>query len=362
MDENLKEVIGDRKIILLMKFGSHLYGTNTPESDIDYKGVYMPTKEEIFLNKIPKCIQFSSGDPNAKNTKEDVDIELYSLHYFLELAFKGETVAIDMLHCNKESCMDYTQVWTFIHKHRNLFYTNNLKGFVEYCRKQAAKYGIKGSRIADARTVSTFLGNQIWGYGGMRSMDYVWDKLPKGDHIHFVTGGKKDSTEVFYQVCGKRLQRTARMSYCKDILDKFIESYGHRAKEAEKNKGIDWKAVSHAIRHALQIRDIFTDGDIIFPLKGADFLRSVKLGKFDYLTAVAPVLESLMDDIEILSKTTNLPSKVNQKFWNNWLMMVMAEEIEKATICGACNGRGFFLDPDDFANTCEYCHGSGKKR
>jgi len=332
MNEHLKEVIGNRKIILLMKFGSHLYGTETKESDSDYKGIFMPTKEEILLNKIPKCIQFSSGNPNAKNIKEDIDIELYSLHYFLELAFKGETVAIDMLHVNRESCIEYTQVWTFIHKHKNLFYTNNLKGFVGYCRKQAAKYGIKGSRIADARKVSDFLGNQIWKYGAIRSMSYVWDKLPKGDHIHFVTGGKKDSTEVFYQVCGKRLQKTANISYCKDILDKFIESYGHRAKEAEKNKGIDWKAVSHAIRYAWQIRDLFTKGDIIFPLKNADFLRNVKMGKFNYLTQVAPILESLMNEIEILSQTTNLPNKVNQKFWNNWLMMVITEEIEKATI------------------------------
>ena len=42
------------QIICLMKFGSHLYGTNTTDSDTDYKGVYMPTKRQILLGKCPK--------------------------------------------------------------------------------------------------------------------------------------------------------------------------------------------------------------------------------------------------------------------------------------------------------------------
>ena len=28
--------------------------------------------------------------------------------------------------------------------------------------------------------------------------------------------------------------------------------------------------------------------------------------------------------------------------------------------CGACNGKGFCLAPDDFADTCSYCNGTGK--
>lgn len=36
--------------ILEMKFGSHLYGTNTPNSDLDYKAIYLPTAREIILD------------------------------------------------------------------------------------------------------------------------------------------------------------------------------------------------------------------------------------------------------------------------------------------------------------------------
>ena len=54
-------------IVVKMKFGSHLYGTATPKSDIDYKGVYLPSREEILLGKIPKCHSYSSGNDMSKN-------------------------------------------------------------------------------------------------------------------------------------------------------------------------------------------------------------------------------------------------------------------------------------------------------
>lgn len=37
-------------LIVKMKFGSHLYGTNTEDSDVDYKGVFLPSKKEILLD------------------------------------------------------------------------------------------------------------------------------------------------------------------------------------------------------------------------------------------------------------------------------------------------------------------------
>ena len=39
------------------------------------------------------------------------------------------------------------------------------------------------------------------------------------------------------------------------------------AKKAAKNEGIDWKAVSHAVRCAYQMKSVYEIGDIRFPLK-----------------------------------------------------------------------------------------------
>ena len=70
----------DRQLLVVMKFGSHLYGTNTSKSDLDYKGVFIPSKKEVFLNEIEHTINYSSGNNESKNSSDDLDIELYSIH------------------------------------------------------------------------------------------------------------------------------------------------------------------------------------------------------------------------------------------------------------------------------------------
>ena len=101
------------KVLCLVRFGSHLYGTNTEDSDTDYKGIFMPSKRMIYLNRIPKSISANSKSSSCgdKNTKEDIDCELYSLHYFIELACKGETVALDMIHVNKQNLIESSSVF-----------------------------------------------------------------------------------------------------------------------------------------------------------------------------------------------------------------------------------------------------------
>jgi len=47
-------------IIVKMKFGSHLYGTATVDSDLDYKGVFLPSKKEVLLGKIHKSINHTA--------------------------------------------------------------------------------------------------------------------------------------------------------------------------------------------------------------------------------------------------------------------------------------------------------------
>src|SRR6056297_3686368 len=95
--ENLKNEIHPHKLIYLSEFGSSLYGTNSENSDIDYKGIFLPNKRELLLGKKMKSYTYSSGNDKGKNTKNDVDIQLWSLHYFIELLSKGETGAIDLL-------------------------------------------------------------------------------------------------------------------------------------------------------------------------------------------------------------------------------------------------------------------------
>lgn len=312
----------DLNIIVRMKFGSHLYGTATKDSDLDYKGVFLPTKQEIFLNRIPKSYNIQTKKNNeAKNTKDDIDTEIYSLHYFIKLACEGQTVALDMLHTPSEMIIESGIIWMNIIQNREKFYTKNLKAFVGYARRQAAKYGIKGSRLNAAKRIIDLLKC----FDPECKLSVVWKNLPKDEHLYFIEDNPNGIHQ--YKVCGKILQETQKIGYTLDILNKFYNEYGKRAEQAAKNEGIDWKAISHAMRAAYQVKELLLYKTITFPLPQADYLLDIKNGKLDYQSEVSPNLEALMDKVEELSKISDLPTKPDRKFWDKFIIKTIEDYI-----------------------------------
>ena len=334
MDLIQKTGLNPKQVVVFMLFGSKLYGTDTPDSDTDYKGIYMPTAEQILLQRVPKTYSYktkSSKIDGERNTPEDIDVQIFSLHYFLDMAVKGETASIDMLHCPDGWEAISTNVWKSLKRLRGKFYTKNLKAFVSYARKQAAKYGIKGSRLKAAKEVLEFLEHDV-NYHSEKKLADIWEQLPEGEHIHktdpILEEGKKPIR--MYQVCGKKLQETVTVEYAYDVLKKFWNDYGHRAELAAKNEGIDWKAVSHALRAAYMVAEMLSVGTITLPLPAAEFVRNVKLGLYDYKKTVAVILEILMNQIEQLSELSNLPEKVDRKFVDTWLLNTIKKCFEQS--------------------------------
>lgn len=304
--------MSERHTLVEMVFGSHLYGTSTPASDTDYKGVFLPTKRELFLARTPKTVSDNTKkNSDTKNTSSDVDRELYSLQYFFELAKKGETVALDMLHAPREFWTVRSAEWEEIHENRKLFYTRKLSSFVGYARTQAAKYGIKGSRLADAKRVLDALRSFP-----KKKVQEVLYQLPVGEHC-----GPSECRN-FYGVCGKKMTLNATTDNYVDMVQHFVDEFGARARQAESNQGVDWKAISHAFRAGFQVQDILTEGDFTYPLKQVEFLKQVKTGALHFKD-VSPMLEQLMDDLEKLSEDSLLPEKVDEERCDDLLFSIV---------------------------------------
>ncbi len=314
-------------IIMKTIFGSHLYGTVTSESDTDYKGVFMPSSRDIYLGRFPKSYKTNTkikkGD-GIKNTKDDIDTEIYSLHEFIKLACEGQTVALDMLHAPESGLIIDSLLWHSLLSFKHLFYTKNTKAFVGYARRQAAKHGVKGSRLNAAQNVINFLYDLIKIANPYDSLANFWHLLPKGEHIHFLDKPSDKNNLRVYQVCGKNFQETAKLDYVFNILSDFHAKYGERARKAARNEGIDWKAISHALRASYEIQELFQMKTITFPLKEAKFLTEVKKGKHHY-KSVSDTLEELMENIEYLSTISDLPEKVDRQFWDDWLEIRVRE-------------------------------------
>ena len=320
---DMKFPTNNLNIIVKMIFGSHLYGTNTETSDRDFKGIFMPSRKQVLLGHIPKSFSFSTAKKSRrgqKNEPKDIDTEIYSFHYFIKLACEGQTVALDMLYAPEKMILESSQLWDDIVKNRNRFLTKNIQAFVGYARKQAAKYGIKGSRLEAANRAM----KEIRKYGLGPSLGEIWDLLPVGEHLSFVTD---DRGNRFYQVCGRKLHDSVSFDYAYNDIKKFYDNYGELAIDAEVNINIDWKAISHALRAAFEVEELLRYGTITFPLKQAELLKSVKKGELDYVTEVAPMLEKMMDWIEQLSKISHLPDEVDRKFWDDFIIEKTFQEI-----------------------------------
>jgi len=306
-------------LLFKTKFGSYLYGTATEKSDTDYKGIYLPKIEDCILQKISKSINnITKKDLTQKNTSDDIDHEIYSLQYFLQLAYKGETVALDMLHTPKGFEEISSAEWEFLRENRAKFYTKNLKAYVGYCKMQAAKYGIKGSRLSDSEKIINFLKTQD---KAIKLKD-IWDKLPRGENIEYlnIDNCSQDDNRAI-SVCSRKLMADTRVGYAIETIQKFYDSYGERAKLAKENKGIDWKAIHHAFRAGLQLKEIYSTNDLIFPLKEREFLLKIKNGVFHYQNDnIGQKLEDLIDEIYELADKSNYPEKVDKDFFDSWLI------------------------------------------
>jgi hypothetical protein len=290
----------------------------------------------LLLGKVPKSFNQSTGPKDGKNQPGDEDSDLYSLHYFVHLACEGQTVALDMLHAPEQFWVDRSTTWEWMVEHRDRFYTRNLQAFVGYARRQAAKYGVKGSRLAEVCAVRDFLFeilhpdeddvlkgrclDVMTDHGKMRLQE-VWDRLPFGEHVKAVTG---ERGELLLDVCGKKFNAEAPLGEVYRPVFMFAMRYGKRAEEARRNEGVDWKAVSHALRAAYQMQELLRYQTITFPRPEAEVLKQVKRGELDYLTVVAPMLEEQMAVAEELAQQSDLPETVDRAFWEGWLVNEVA--------------------------------------
>lgn len=303
------------KVIMKSLFGSHLYGLNTPSSDKDYKGVFIPSAQDILLQRVPKTISNNTNKSNTKNTVEDTDSELFSLQKFLEMASQGQTQALELLFTPDNMILEKTSEWDDIIKIRDQLLSKRVDAFIGYCRTQAAKYGVKGSRMATVEKTLDLLGS----YDKARKLNEVWVDLKlflaKLEHIDFIAPDKINRLHHdTLEVCGRKFQSTVTVNYAKEALQKIYDNYGHRAKAAKDSEGIDWKAISHAMRVCYQGLELLEKGKITLPLKedARKELLEVKLGKIPY-PQVQDKLESLMVLLESTKTVSKLPENIDSK-------------------------------------------------
>jgi hypothetical protein len=218
-----------------------------------------------------------------------------------------------MLHAPEAFLIVNTDLWREITAQRKRFYSKRLEAFAPYVFRQVGKYGIKGSRLHAARQVLDLLQTKA----PQHKLRVIWDELPLNEHCRDL--GKDRNGLRQYQVCGKIFQESVAVSHVIPILQKFWNDFGRRARLAAENMEVYWKAVSHAFRAALQVREILTTQTLTYPLRDAPFLTRVKQGRLDFATEAAPALEALVDEVRQHLEGSPLPPRADIVYWAKFL-------------------------------------------
>lgn len=301
------------ELIMLCSFGSDLYGTTSENSDADFKGVGLPSIKQIASFNVPnQLFSYKTGNSDSKNSKEDVDLEIICLKKFLDDACNAQTYAFDMLHAPKDKTLITSQIWNYIIAHRKKFYSKNVAPMLSYVQAQCAKYGVRGSRLNDAKNVLDWLNNQN---SKIKIKDCNLSDFPIGDHINFINS--IDGNLTMIEVCSRKFETNCSVEYVRNIIKKIIDNYGKRAKLALEQNMCDWKACSHAARVALQIKELFTYNTITFPLIERETVLTIKRGEWKY-QKFSEYLDNLIYEVKELREKSSLPDNPDKEFFDNF--------------------------------------------
>lgn len=322
----------DRETIFKIKHGSHLYGTNTPASDLDLKEVHLPSGRDIVLQRAKNAYDNSTPkEAGQKNTKDDVDIQSFAVHKLFQMLTSGDIIGMEMIFAPPQNVLYRDSRYDIILENKNIFMSRKVDGYVGYCRQQANKYGIRGSRVAAVRKVVEVLGyyKQFSPKEKLvtiaESLGYLAQNI---EHcaVEDIMNGAHGTSMLHFVCCDRKVPYTIKIEDALKIYQRVFDEYGDRAKQAESNQGVDWKALSHAIRVGEQAIELLETSHIRFPRPNAAYLLSIKKGEIPY-KKIADDLDELLTKVNEASVRSSLPEKADSMKIEELLLELYRQQV-----------------------------------
>lgn len=277
----------DSALIFLSLFGSRLYGTNSDESDFDFRGLFLPSLRSFVLGRAKSTIHYSTGANQHRNSGNDLDLDLYAIdHWALKLLPQGDTDALDLLFSvSRPDCtILYEPCLSAIFANPTSFLDlDNNREYELYCLGQAKKYGMAGTRAGALKSVISWLEGRD---PGARLSQFMDDLLAAcGDSKYCYAQCREQGR--FLAIGGKFYMEGIRLGELRQHIARDIEKNAKGVNDAASGIGIDYKALSHAMRSLLQMEELLLTGRIVYPLAGRKELMAIRSGALKW-----PKLES----------------------------------------------------------------------
>jgi len=301
--------------VFLARTGSKLYGTNTPNSDDDFVGVFVPNKKYLlgFQNVDEVDCSVKSKDESGKNTKDAVDVKMYALPKFLKLAADVNPNVVELLFVNEENVLLLEDDFKVFMDNYELFVNQRVKhSFQGYAHQQFKKGVTKAQNFSELRKFLELL-----------------EKYDDNDLLAVVMEKEQELQKYnkgnFLQVAGLSFQKNLFNKKVKKLVKDKLTVASHRAEMWEKY-GYDTKFFMHLFRLLNEGEDLLTKGKLEFPVREKEFLLDVRNGKFS--------LEFLQEEAErrfekFKNVETNLPKKANWNKLEELMVQVLQKEVCK---------------------------------
>lgn len=333
------------KELYTTEFGSRLYGTSTPTSDTDLKTVFLPPLEKLLLGKGVKNIAQSTGSDHHKNSANDIDHEYIPLQVLAKDFVAGQTYAVELVFSvlnptHEAKTIHDPDFVQFCEELSTKFLTSNVKAMIGYAMGQTHKYGVKGTRLASVRKFRAVLSeafkfmfdielitlsvtppnaerikamrlSELWLPGSPGYMRLVGRVTAESDKyiLNTTYEGPNDTRPPCISVIEKLFPLEITLAEAMKRADNMLDAYGSRASEAENNNGVDWKAVSHAMRICYEVIDVLESHHLSFPFdtERVQLLLSIKRGELPWLE-VSDMLSVVMDNVDVAKEQCTLPT------------------------------------------------------
>ena len=313
--EDFKNKHPDKTLIYLYKAGSHFFNLNTPSSDIDLKGVYLPSAEN-YEKSFNSLVKFNSNN-KGRNTSEDVDIDIFSLPFFLNLLAKGDFNMMEALYAPEDKILLELPLMTELKDIRKSLMVKDVRAFFGFFDREYRQHNINHNFHSTRVEMYNFLkpimekikekyDNQEFIHGSeIRLSGYAKElKAHFKDHkdvrFYFAPVSKDSPDQEFIEFARSKQPMEAKVSYVMDALEQKINNASHRKKDGKAYKGL-----SHCLRLLYEAQQLLSTGEFQFPFskERTELLYKAKTGQLSDET-IKDLIESELEKTRLLEDNT----------------------------------------------------------